>query len=255
MSEQPPIDPPADPPPGQPYPSYPSYPAPPPGQPPYGEPPNRYDAGEAFVRAFRLFGRAPGPYLLVALLVYVVAILVELVAYGVTDDSSAGYGSGGVGPSLIRIAGNIVVTLLCAALARGALDAVDGRPVTFGAMFTRWNKLQVAVASILAAVATAIGLALIVLPGLVLLFLLWFTNFFVVDEDCSAFDGLKRSVQFSAAHVGPLLLSALLGVVLFVAGTIACVVGLLVALPLVFLLSAQAFRELQGRPVAGPAAT
>jgi uncharacterized membrane protein len=263
MSE-PPHDPqqPQDPSPGQPYPSYGDYQAQYPGHPgapsggsPYGAMPPSFDAGAALGRSFRYFGRAPGPYLLVTLLVFVVAIVLGIASYAVSDgDSSAYGGGGGAGAIVLRILSNIVTTLLCAALVRGALDSVDGTEVTFGGMFSRWDKLQVLVASLLAGLATAIGFILLVIPGLVLLFLLWYTNYFVIDENCSAVEAMGRSVRFAAAHVGPLLLTALLAVVVLLGGAIACGVGLLVALPVAFLLAAQAFRALQGRPLVEPTA-
>jgi uncharacterized membrane protein len=121
-------------------------------------------------------------------------------------------------------------------------------------MFTGWNKVQVLIAALLTGILTGIGLVLLVLPGLILMFLLWYTNFFVVDEHASAFDAIGRSVRFTAAHVGPLLLTALLAAVVLIGGAILCLVGLLAAYPIAMLLAAQAFRQLQGRPVVDPAA-
>jgi hypothetical protein len=285
MSEQPPNDPPQDPvggtpppppAPGQPYPSYgdyqqgyppppgygqyqqyPSYPPPPPGYTGYGAPAGApYDAGAAFGRAFRLFGRNAGPFVLVTLLIAVVAVVIGLASYAAAPDSTSEVGISGnnAGRWVLQIVGNIATTLISAALVKGALDAVDGRPVSFGAMFTGWNKVQVLIAALLTGILTGIGLVLLVLPGLILMFLLWYTNFFVVDEHASAFDAIGRSVRFTAAHVGPLLLTALLAAVVLIGGAVLCLVGLLAAYPIAMLLAAQAFRQLQGRPVVDPAA-
>jgi uncharacterized membrane protein len=237
MSEQPP--------------NYPSYPAPPPGQ-----PPNQYDAGEALGRAFRLFGRSPWPFVLVGLLIGVVFVVDVLASYAVAPDSGSevGFGSDTAARWVVQVLGNIATTLISAALVKGALDAVDGREVTFAGMFARWDKLQVLVAALLTGIATGIGFVLLVLPGIVLVFLLWYTTFFVVDQGQSAIDAIGNSVRFSARNVGQLLLTALLAVVVLIGGAVLCLVGLLVAYPVAMLLAAQAFRQLQGRPVADPAA-
>ena len=53
-----------------------------------------------------------------------------------------------------------------------------------------------------------------------------------------------------AGFVGPLLLLALLSFLCFVAGALACLVGLLVAYPVVTVAAAYTYRRLQGQPVA-----
>ena len=49
---------------------------------------------------------------------------------------------------VFNILGQVAVTLFGAALIRGAFDAVDGREVTLGSMFERWDKIQVLVAAL-----------------------------------------------------------------------------------------------------------
>ena len=61
---------------------------------------------------------------------------------------------------------------------------------------------------------------------------------------------IKSSFAFASKNVGPLLLLALLSFLCFVAGAIACLVGLLVAYPVVSIAAAYSYRRLQDQPVA-----
>ena len=104
--------------------------------------------------------------------------------------------------------------------------------------------------ALIVSVLTTIGLVLCVLPGFVVIFLTWFARYFVVERGQDAVTALKSSFSFTSSHAGPLLLLALLGVLCFVAGALACLVGLLVAYPVVSIASAYTYRRLQGQPVA-----
>ena len=151
---------------------------------------------------------------------------------------------------LFNILGQVAVTLFGAALIRGAFDAVDGREVTLSSMFERWDKLQVLVVALIVSVLTTIGFVLCVLPAFVVIFLTWFAMYFVVERGQDAVTAIKSSFSFTSSHVGPLLLLALLSFLCFVAGTLACLVGLLVAYPVVTVASAYSYRRLQDQPVA-----
>lgn len=159
-----------------------------------------------------------------------------------------------VGLSLVglvfSIVAQVIATLLSAAAVRGALDVVEGQPVSFGAMFERWDKLQVLIAALIIAVVSAVGFILCVLPGIVVIFLTYLTTFFIVGGGRSAIDGITDSVKFTANHVGELLLLALLSVLVIFAGILACLVGLLVAIPVTTIAAAYAFRVLHGLPAA-----
>ncbi len=151
---------------------------------------------------------------------------------------------------VFNILGQVATTLFGAALIRGAFDAVDGREVTLGGMFERWDKIQVVVAALVISVLTTIGLVLCVLPGFVVIFLTWFTTYFIVDRGEDAVTAIKSSFSFATQHVGPLLLLALLSFLCFVVGALACLVGLLVAYPVVSIAAAYSYRRLQDQPVA-----
>ena len=60
----------------------------------------------------------------------------------------------------LNLLASIVGTLLSAGKIRGALDAVDGKPVSYGAMFEGWDKIQVLIAAVITRLIIAVGLIL-----------------------------------------------------------------------------------------------
>lgn len=150
---------------------------------------------------------------------------------------------------VFNIISSTVMMLFAAALVKGAFDAVDGREVDVDSMFRGWSKIQVLIAGLIVSVLTNVGLVLCILPGIVLLFLTYFTPFFVVAHGLDAFDALRTSFRFTWANASDLLLLALLSFGVIVLGLIACLVGVLVAMPVVTVAAAYAFRILQGDQV------
>ena len=111
------------------------------------------------------------------------------------------------------IVGSIIITtvagyLINAALVRGALHEVDGRRPGLGAFIRFTNVGNVVLASILVGVLTAIGLILFVIPGLIVLFLSWWTLQFVIDQHDSAGEGIRSSFRAISSQAGPVLLLA-----------------------------------------------
>ncbi len=250
------------------YSSYPSYPGDAgsgdgPGDPGYGaapgqpEPFSRYEAGEAWLIGFRLFGKHAAAFLLLGVLAIVIAVGFSLLGFLVANhghltnaDGSFTYSTSfNASEMILQIVGGVISTLLTAALIKGAFDAVDGRPVSIGGMFEGWDKLQVLLASIVVNILVGIGVALLIIPGVIVAFLTWFTNYFIVASGTSAFAAIGEAVNFTTKNFGALLVTALLAAVTLIAGACLCGVGLFVALPVSVLMAAVAFRQLQGRTV------
>lgn len=230
-------------------------PPPPPPGPPYGAPPGGeepYSAPGAIGYAWKAFTGNPWPFVAVGLLWVVSQIGISSIGSVLGSDSdTVGFGAGlSVIGLVFNILAGLVAALFVAAAVRGALDVVEGTPVTFGGMFERWDKVQVIIAALVLNVAISIGLVLCVLPGLVIIFLTWFTTFFIVGAGLGAFDAIAASFRFTTANFGNLIVLALLNVLVMIAGIIACLVGLFVAYPVVLLAGAYTFRRLHGQPVA-----
>ncbi len=233
---------------GQPPPNYPAYPAGPGGA-------GGYSPTSAIGYGFNKFKDNAGAFILLALLAVGISIAISVVGSIVSGGASMiAYDSSGFEFSLIAFVFNILAqlagTLLTAAGIRGALDAVEGREVSVGAMFQRWDMVQVVIAAVIISVVSSIGFVLCFLPGVFVVFATWFTSFFIVDRGLDAITAIKSSFRFTMDHFGTLALLALLSVLCLAAGLIACVVGLLVAYPTVMIASAYSFKRLQDQPVA-----
>lgn len=251
------------------YPSYPSEPgdagaaygSPPPPSGPAYDPgtigPQPYRIGDAFSTGFRLFGKNAVPFILIVVAIGVAVVIFGALSYATSDHQSIrdsdtfSFNSSLTPVSLIfSLLSSVVSTLLSAALVRGALDAVDGKQVTFEGMFAGWDKVQVLIASLIISVLTLIGTLAFIIPGLIVAFLLWYTNFFIVDRREAAFEGVVDSARFTGGHVGALLLTAIVAFLVNIVGICLCGVGLLVSLPVTMIMAACAYRQLQGRPIA-----
>ncbi len=266
---------------GQPPPPPPPYQPPPPPAGGYGAPApppppvagaGGYDAVEALKYGWAKFSKNLGPFLVGALIVFVISILFSILGRaiagalfdtsptttinpdtGAVSVQGAGFFVGLLANGVVSFIGQVITTLAAAGLLKMGFDAVDGKEVSIGTMFEGWDKLQVLVASLIVGVATAIGIVLCILPGLVVAFLTAFTTAFVVDRKLGAVDAIRASFDLVRANVGPVIIWFLLSLVCVVVGALACGVGLLVAIPVVVISQAYTVRALTGGHISAAA--
>ena len=230
-------------------------PPPPPPPPAPGGSAEGFSAPEAIGFGWRKFTENVGPILIGVLIVLVVTIVVNILAGIVSGGGGSPFGPDAMEFSVAGFLANLVSTgvsvVLSAVFARAALDVVDGRPFDFMGAFGRLNFVNVLIASFLVAIIVTIGFILLVIPGLIALFLTYFTTLFVVDDDAeSPVKAIGDSVKLVSNNVGDSLLLALLSVLVLIAGAIALLVGLVVAYPVTALAAAYAYRTFRGQPVA-----
>ncbi len=106
------------------------------------------------------------------------------------------------------------------------------------------------VAAILQGLITFVGYLLCIIPGIIAAFLLWFTPFFVIDRHMAPTDALSASFNLVKSHAGVLVLFGIVSVVVYFAGAIVCLVGLLVSIPVVLIATAYMYKRMAGEPVA-----
>ncbi|MEU8899782.1 hypothetical protein [Nocardia sp. NPDC048505] len=140
--------------------------------------------------------------------------------------------------------------LLQAAMVRGALYETDGTPPVFSSYFQFRNAGNVLLTSLIAFAATFLGLALLVLPGIIIGFLCMFALHFVIDQDQGPVQAIKSSANLVIANVGPALLLALAVAVITFLGALLCGFGLLFAAPVAVIAVTYAYRVLTGGLVA-----
>ncbi len=273
-----PPPPPGQQPPGPPSPYGAGQPAPPPPPPPGGgylNPNERpYNATDAFGYGWNRFKAKPGELLVPLLVVLVIVVVVQVIlqvllratllgthdctrdvlGQGLQARCGPGFVVSLLGSALAGFVVSLIVGSLGAGLIKNALHIADGKPASLDEVFTWAFKPQVIATAALVAGITALGTLLCYLPGLVAAFLLNWSMFYVVDKGMSPLEAIRASFSFVTGHFAETLVFYLLGVVAFIVGAVLCLVGLLVAAPVVLIGAAYTFRRLHGEPVVPAAA-
>lgn len=239
------------------------------GQPtgaPYGQAPavgaSTYSVGDAFRYGWAKFQANVGP-LVIATLVLVGALVVIVVVQAMLSggatvefnpdgsfETNQSFASTLVGRLFFNLLTNLALVAVQAAIIKGALDLTKGRQLTVGTMFEGINWLQVLIAALIIAVASAIGFILLVIPMFIVMFLSAYTIYFIVDKDQTAIEAIQSSIKFTIANAGTVILLFLASVAAYFVGALLCGIGLLVAFPVVAIAQAYTYRTLNGEQVA-----
>lgn len=108
-------------------------------------------------------------------------------------------------------------------------------------------------ASLLLSLAVAIGLVLLIVPGIIFGLMFMFATFIVIERELGPIDAMNASNQLTRGHKWQLLGLVLLLVLINLLGLMALVVGLLVSIPVSTLAFVHAYRVLGGKPEMRPA--
>lgn len=227
-------------------------PPPPPGVPAPTSSPSGFHASDAIGYGWRKFQQNVGQILLAILALIVFTVVVELIAGVITGSSfdDDGINEFSIGGSLFRIITLSGGFIASAFVIRGALDITEGKRFDIASAFKQLDILNVLLTSLLVAVITSIGYALLWIPGIIAQFLLLFAVYFAVDKGTNPIDSVKSSFNLVKDNIGATIMLILLSIVVMIAGFIALCVGLLVALPVIAIAWAYAYKTLLGEPVA-----
>jgi len=233
-------------------------PPPPPGGGPYGQPAsNPYSASDAWSFGWRHFTASPWkllvPTLVIGIVVLVISFLVRLIIVDGMTNSGSSLGTVLLAAAIAGGITSLITQVLAAGLYKGGADVADGRDVQLGGLFEGWDKVQVIVAALIIGVLTLIGTLLCYFPALIVAYFTQFTLLFIVDKHMSATDAIRASFQLCVNNLGATILWFLLALVTIIVGAILCLVGELVAIPVVLVGLAYTYRRLQGEPVVDPA--
>lgn len=147
------------------------------------------------------------------------------------------------------VAALVVAAFLQAGLTTAALDIADGRPVSIGTAFKPRNVGPVLLTALLLLVGSAVLQCTIVGP-LIWAFFAMFAVVAVVDKRLSPIDGIKESLTTVRANLGPSALSWLVQYAAVLVGYIACLIGMVAAVPVAMLIQVYTYRKLTGGQVA-----
>lgn len=149
----------------------------------------------------------------------------------------------------------LVSVFLALGMTRIGLNIVDGREFSIGMMFGEASKLLRAfLASLIYGFAVAIGLLLLIVPGIYIALRFGQYSTAIVDRDMGVIESLAYSSRITEGQKWPLLGLWVLSFLIIIAGVIALCVGLIFAYPIVWLAALVAYRWMQyGSVVVRPA--
>jgi uncharacterized membrane protein len=227
---------------------YPPPPPPPPVPPPGSSDVQPADIGPAFSYAWQKFTQYAGPLVLITLVVFVGTAILNGINFLVNRDS---FTFGRFILSIVLWAASALVGFaLEYGVVRAGLAVVEGREPTFAEAWNMDRFGPFIVAAILRGLLVFVGLLLCVIPGIIVWFLTIFTPFFVIDRNLAPMDAIANSVALVRRHAGKLVLFCLVAWLVYVAGAIVCLVGLLVSIPVALVATAYMYKRIQDEPVA-----
>lgn len=216
--------------------------------------PGEFSVGAAYSYAWNKFTQNVGPILIVMLILFALDVVISLIGTGITagmrDGSTSLFGPAQLVSYVFNVLTWMIGIVVGAVIIKGALDLTAGRPLSFNSMTSGIDYAQVILAAFIIGVLVFIGLVLCILPGLVVIFMTWFTTYFIVGHGMNAMDAISASMKFVSTNFGTMLLLMLAGIGVGLLGVLACLIGLIVAYPVILLANTYAFRVLNNEPVA-----
>ena len=218
------------------------------------------DVGACVRRGFELTKRNFGTIILAGLaflgVVIVAAIILDRIdsALGLeVKEVPMDLGNGQIinvpieGPSLLNnIVSNVLSIFLSLGLCRFGLNLVSGKPAAVGQLFGEGNKLLRAIgASILFGITVAVGLVLLVIPGIYVMLRYGQFMYAIVDRNLGVMESFHYSSSITKNNRGKIFILGLAAIGICIAGALALLVGLIFAIPMTYMSWVVAYRWMQ----------
>jgi Protein of unknown function (DUF975) len=206
-----------------------------------------FSTGAAIRFGWETFKRRPWFFVGASLIIAVIYLLlgsltsaIDTTLMGSPDDRS-------IFGSLVSCALGVLVGMGVTAFYLAAHDNVD--TVALSELWHPQPFWKYLGASILLALAIAVGFILLIVPGIIFALMFMFTTFIVVDRELGPIEAMKESNRITRGYKWSLLGLVLMFVLINLLGVLALGVGLLVSLPVSSLAFVHAYRQLSGRAV------
>lgn len=146
---------------------------------------------------------------------------------------------------VVGVVSTIVSIVFTLGYTKNMFQALDGIEPQFSAYGQQSRKiLTYFLASLLMSVIVLIGLCLFIIPGIYLALRLQFYQALIVEEDAGTLESLKRSWAITSGETSRLFLLWLAMLGILVVGLALFVVGVLLALPVTYMMYCETFRRL-----------
>lgn len=222
------------------------------------------DIGSAFSWAFAKFQQHIGQFLVLSGVIFVVNLIGQIVTNQLAESTvdglriddngnlvdSSNFWSGLVGTLVLGIIFGILVAILRIGIYRAALKVTRGGAPAIGDLTSTEHLVPFIITSIVTGLAIVIGTILCILPGIVAAFFFAIAPLYSLDRGAGVGDAIGKSASAATKNVGPFIVLMILGWLIgFVDGFAYGVPGLFLY-PILALLSAHIFRQINGEAIA-----
>ncbi len=226
--------------------------------------PSRADVGAAISWAFDRFKANAAAFVGLAAVVTVIQLLQQLgtrplqnILLDCTDATTPGQlnaCAAAVGVSAIV---TIVLAMLFGLVAfiaqigvqRAAVRSSQGVAPSFSEMFTTQYLGRYILFTIVFAILFVVGIALCIVPGLIVMFLFQLGPYYVLDKGYSVGEAMKASYQAVTKNMGPALLMTLINALVYLLGGLFFGLLTLVTLPFAALFTVHLYRQFNKEPI------
>lgn len=156
----------------------------------------------------------------------------------------------GLVPILIAVALVFLAYVAQIGVVRGALGATRGIKPGVTDLIDSRNVARYAVFVIIYRIMFFVGIALCILPGLLVLVFFQFGQYFVLDRGMGIIEAFKASASLASRNLAPVATVALIAAVLELVGGILYGLPMLLTLPIASLFVANIYRQLTEEPAA-----
>jgi uncharacterized membrane protein len=132
---------------------------------------------------------------------------------------------------------------------RGAIRRTRGQAPSFADMLESRGTGAYVGYVLLFRIAFFVGLALCILPGLLVLVFFQFGPYFILDRGMGVMAAARASASLASRHLGPVAIVALMTAFLELIGGLFFGLPMLITLPFTALFTAHVYRQLNAEPV------
>jgi|GEM_PF-5086408 len=178
-----------------------------------------------------------------------IALMSAFIDLGDSDTETVPVALPSTGSPLVSFLGWIVSLLIGVAGIAVSLLAGRDKEITYEAvmeMISVKTVLFYFLAGIITAVLVALGMILLIVPGLIAAVMLSMGYYYVIDKGMGPIESLKASRNITKGNRWTIFFVMLVSILIVIAGILALVVGLLVAVPVIMQVYAAMYLMLEG---------
>jgi len=149
---------------------------------------------------------------------------------------------------LVSLVQYVIGTFLMMSVTALILKAHDGvETVTLSDAWKPKLFLPYLLVTIATSIIIGIGFILLIVPGIIAMTMLFFASYIVIDKGMGAMDAIDESRTITKGNRMEIFFLFLMSLGVLILGTLALLVGLLVAAPVVYLATVHAYRTLSAQ--------